>query len=107
MAKGRLEIRPRPCRAEHGRVRRAGVDLGSVTHTGDSDGRGGAGGEIFGVKVLWSSGDCSPEFCLAAARFVRGCLRRSEEKKGAQTCQGVVRDRGGQNGAEERGRGLL
>jgi hypothetical protein len=53
-------------------VRRAGADLGSVTHTGDSDGQGGADGEIFGVRVLWSSGDCSPEFRLAAARFDRG-----------------------------------
>jgi hypothetical protein len=44
--KGRLEIRPRPCRAEHGGVRRAWVDLGNEAHTGDSGGRGGAGGEI-------------------------------------------------------------
>jgi hypothetical protein len=44
--KGRLEIRLRPCRAEHGGVRRAGVDLGNEAHTGDLGGRGGADGEI-------------------------------------------------------------
>jgi hypothetical protein len=102
-----LEIRPRQSRAEHGGVRRVGADLGSVTHTGDSDGQGGADGEIFGVRVLWSSGDWSPEFRLAAARFDRGSFRHSEEKKEMQTCQGVVRARGEQGGAEERGRGLL
>jgi hypothetical protein len=44
--KGWLEIRPRPSRAEHGGVRRAGADLGNEAHTGYSVGRGGAGGEI-------------------------------------------------------------
>jgi hypothetical protein len=32
--KGRLEIRPRPCHAEHGGVRRAETDLGREVHTG-------------------------------------------------------------------------
>jgi hypothetical protein len=44
--KGRLEVRPRPCHAEHGGVQRTGADLGNETHTRDLGGQGRAGGEI-------------------------------------------------------------
>jgi hypothetical protein len=53
-------------------------------------GRGGTGGEVCGVKVLWSSGNSSPEFRLAAARFDRGRFHRSEEKRRMKPGQGVV-----------------
>jgi hypothetical protein len=49
-------------------------------------GRGGTSGDICGVKVLWSSGNSSPKFRLAAASFGRGRSRRSEEKRRVEPC---------------------
>jgi hypothetical protein len=74
---------------------------------GGSGGRGGTGGEICRVKVIRSSGNSSPKFRPAAARFGRGRSCRSEEKRRAEPCQGVVRERGERSGAEEGGRSLL
>jgi hypothetical protein len=63
---------------------------------GGSGGRGGPGGEVCGVKVLWSSGNSSPKFLSAAARCSHGRLRRSGVQVKTKPCQGDVlgRERG-------------
>jgi hypothetical protein len=75
------------------------MDLGNKIHTGGSGGRGDLGGEIFGVKVLRSSGNSSSEFSLAVARSVwhrlcdleirgrRNRVRGVHESKGKRVVQ--------------------
>jgi hypothetical protein len=69
---------------------------------GGSGGRGDPGGEVCGVKVLWSSGNSSPKFLSAVARCSRGCLRRSGAQVKAKPFQGDVPEHGKEDGIGER-----
>jgi hypothetical protein len=54
----------------------AGIILGVL------GGRGGTGGEVCGVKVLWSSSNSSPEFCLAAADSIADAFVVLKKREG-------------------------
>jgi hypothetical protein len=70
------------------------MDLGNEIHTGGSGGRGDLGGEIFGVKVLRSSGNSSSVFCLAAARSVWRWLYDLEIRGRRNRVRGVRESKG-------------
>jgi hypothetical protein len=55
--------------------------------------------------VLRAFGNCSPEFCLAAARFSRGRNRRPGAQEVTKSCQRGWFGRGGRERAEERSEG--
>jgi hypothetical protein len=92
-------------RAEHREKWHARRDLGSVVHTRESGDRGDLGGETGVLEEVQGTEDFSPEFVSGAARFRRGCARRSGGERRVKPCQGAVREQEGGGGVDRRPRG--